>query len=768
MVAPIEIFALGACLLHGPLAAAMREGAAASSFSRFPNGTIPSVYTIDEALQLVRFLKGERDIPAELRPYCSILPGIDPRVLPGGALDTADVVILEVNSPVRIEYRGYSLSRAEIIDRIFAPIRDISQEIYRAIDVWYTQGLMGADKTLREAGAKVLIPALPDNMVDVEMARSILSEATSHIRTVDELAEGISALRELIQAPLGMMTYTHQYLPDGRPLPWPPEFVEQQIEAATRLELPYFQPSRVIRKEGVAQALQEDRVHYQDRFQPIMGNVLVEFSAHLVDSARRQPTATAPKAPTKSLPIEAFERLLTPPYQHVGGKLWLAELPPGLHDQTDTSEAPQRSELRLLENEHALQPGHTMHETIEHVGGGSHSFWRTVLYFSTSDGSDPNTNGRIYAVAGSRHNNSESKLSGRAIDAAGEAAAIMPIADKVSSYPHRIATGAAPGLAVGAPGQGMAAASTVQPGVLIFPSTRVHLESFRHPAMSEKYWDSSMAQEPDPVGLLGTFPIPGQPPREQPNDIGFGNDVIEFPSVGEYYFYCHLGAFKVLVLDPKEPARFNALKVFAFVSRNTIHSRSDAWLCAREGHDGAPFYWDRLVEKLFFSDQPLQLHCGYASNFTGYLLHSQGMTCRLVALTGGKRAGHILLEVWDPEDDNWIALDPDFGVAVAAKDGRLLSAEQIALHVSASNTGDDWGDLQVVDLAKKTWNKASFDFPLRFTGQVSWRPECQMEVSAAQPAEYLRSWRDCLGTVKYERFEFDASRKRLTWAPWSP
>ncbi len=55
------------------------------------------------------------------------------------------------------------------------------------------------------------------------------------------------------------------------------------------------------------------------------------------------------------------------------------------------------SGLRLYEDDRPLGPGHTLHVEIERHGGGRHSHWQRRLYFSTSDGSDPNTNGRRYS-----------------------------------------------------------------------------------------------------------------------------------------------------------------------------------------------------------------------------------------------------------------------------------------------------------------------------------------------------------------------------------
>jgi len=273
----LEIFGLGACLLHGPLGAAMREKEVRSSFSRIPGATMPSVYCVDDAVQLIRFLKGEMDIPAVLRQFCAITPELAPDG-PAGTLPQGDVAIIEVNSPIRIAYRDYSLGRTDLMDRIFAPLRDRGPEVGRAIDAWYYKGLMSTDDSARKAASEILLGAVADDMQDAELVRSILAEAYGYARDGRELTAGIATLREMLGLPLGMMTYTHQYLPDGRPMPWPPEFVEQQIEAASELGIPYFQPSRVVKQYGVARALQEDRVHYQDQFQSVMGDVLIQFA----------------------------------------------------------------------------------------------------------------------------------------------------------------------------------------------------------------------------------------------------------------------------------------------------------------------------------------------------------------------------------------------------------------------------------------------------------------------------------------------------------
>ncbi len=54
------------------------------------------------------------------------------------------------------------------------------------------------------------------------------------------------------------------------------------------------------------------------------------------------------------------------------------------------------STLQLFENGNLLGPSHALHDDIRSKGKGRFSHWKTSLYFSASDNSDPRTNGRSY------------------------------------------------------------------------------------------------------------------------------------------------------------------------------------------------------------------------------------------------------------------------------------------------------------------------------------------------------------------------------------
>jgi hypothetical protein len=63
----------------------------------------------------------------------------------------------------------------------------------------------------------------------------------------------------------------------------------------------------------------------------------------------------------------------------------------------DSMESPEASNLRLYENGREIGPGHAPHADIEQLGYGRWSHWKGNLYFSTSDNSNPLTNGRRYS-----------------------------------------------------------------------------------------------------------------------------------------------------------------------------------------------------------------------------------------------------------------------------------------------------------------------------------------------------------------------------------
>jgi hypothetical protein len=86
---------------------------------------------------------------------------------------------------------------------------------------------------------------------------------------------------------------------------------------------------------------------------------------------------------------------LKPPFERQNGYAYEAEVP-ALQNVADDSDSPHRSTLVVCEDERVLGPSHSPHAVVRQSGKGSFSHWRNYLLFSSSDNSDPNSNGHRY------------------------------------------------------------------------------------------------------------------------------------------------------------------------------------------------------------------------------------------------------------------------------------------------------------------------------------------------------------------------------------
>jgi SAM-dependent methyltransferase len=106
------------------------------------------------------------------------------------------------------------------------------------------------------------------------------------------------------------------------------------------------------------------------------------FSPFEMEDGRRLPSPTSLEFSLSSLTAS-------------GGLMWSCTLPASF-PHGDDSASPISSSLALFEDGKLIGPAHSSHETIKTVGKGAYSHWGNALYFSSSDGSDPTSNGRLY------------------------------------------------------------------------------------------------------------------------------------------------------------------------------------------------------------------------------------------------------------------------------------------------------------------------------------------------------------------------------------
>jgi 2-polyprenyl-6-hydroxyphenyl methylase/3-demethylubiquinone-9 3-methyltransferase len=94
--------------------------------------------------------------------------------------------------------------------------------------------------------------------------------------------------------------------------------------------------------------------------------------------------------------LEAANR----PFVHQIGHMWQIFSPRlcQLADNARVSDGQRRSPVFVFEDDRQLALPHSFHDDIRRRGAGRFSHWGDGIYFSTSDGSDPNQNGRLYRL----------------------------------------------------------------------------------------------------------------------------------------------------------------------------------------------------------------------------------------------------------------------------------------------------------------------------------------------------------------------------------
>jgi SAM-dependent methyltransferase len=91
---------------------------------------------------------------------------------------------------------------------------------------------------------------------------------------------------------------------------------------------------------------------------------------------------------------------MTAPFVHQSGHMWQISAPQlcRLADNAPAPDAQRRSPVFVFEDDQQLAFPHSLHDDIRRRGGGRFSHWGEFIYFSTSDGSDPNRNDRLYRL----------------------------------------------------------------------------------------------------------------------------------------------------------------------------------------------------------------------------------------------------------------------------------------------------------------------------------------------------------------------------------
>jgi hypothetical protein len=270
MKSPLNALVFGGCLLRRPLRS-LPDVAGKLDYLRY--GEIKTVHSFADMIQVVEFLRGEKDVPRELRR----LTGIGPRMKPmPAAKDFADIdlTLIEPGSPLQVSFRGIVINHTRLQSDLFLPIMKLSLEATKLCHKWIRTGIMAMNEDVRARVGAELIKLNPDD-AGRDLREAIIKETRS---SPMDAVEGFRTMQKLLGRPVGAVIYIFRYMPDGRPISWPAGSRESVLAAAKELNLPIFEPIAMVQEYGVANALEADGRHYTKEFLPLIGNAIVDFA----------------------------------------------------------------------------------------------------------------------------------------------------------------------------------------------------------------------------------------------------------------------------------------------------------------------------------------------------------------------------------------------------------------------------------------------------------------------------------------------------------
>jgi hypothetical protein len=279
---PIGIWPFAGCTVYNPVYALESMGIGWNSVRKATNSNSIYSHTPGEHLQFLAYLEGDFEIPHELHSFCNINFERASSDLAASIEDT-DVALIEICSDVEIVFRGTLLNRLRLVDAILEPAKIAglaNSELkpwFAATQKWYYDGLLKLSPN-RQEFANAIQPYLPKGNEQERLIKDIVSEAYPRRVTVDAMMTEVRRIGSFLQKPVGVVTHTQRYMPDGRPLSWPPDLHHRIIDACRKEGVKVLHPCELVAGYGSSIALKEDLTHWHDDFLPVVGRAVFDFA----------------------------------------------------------------------------------------------------------------------------------------------------------------------------------------------------------------------------------------------------------------------------------------------------------------------------------------------------------------------------------------------------------------------------------------------------------------------------------------------------------
>ncbi|MGN8119567.1 hypothetical protein [Labrys sp. 22185] len=259
----MKVFVLGSCRLHRP----MEEIAATGRCSHYDGGSRAYLHSVGEAVQRLRWMRGECQIPDGMAPYVFSTERV-PRLSANAQKEQAkaDFLLVEVASEKELICDGIYLQLNYLHRHLLSPLGEGGK-------LWWKEMLQ--KRCISAETAKKVIAS--EQFAEAgfgEADARILRNARCELADEDALRQGLIELKQLWGKPMAAVSHVGLPLQDGRVLQSRETFIARVKKIGAELGIPVFEPRGVIEAVGRTRALERqgaDLDHYDPGFEQMYG-----------------------------------------------------------------------------------------------------------------------------------------------------------------------------------------------------------------------------------------------------------------------------------------------------------------------------------------------------------------------------------------------------------------------------------------------------------------------------------------------------------------
>lgn len=250
----ISITPVGTCRINSPL----RRGSARYPIRLDLQRIYGFVHTSEEALQQLRYRRGERDFPAEAWPIL-FRPGTNPTTQPPQE-QQADLTIIEISSAKSLKVGDVAVQSNYLL-RYFA---DFFARPERARKYWDLAS--GGN----DAAFHGFLKSNPAFLQQSEVDRALLSSVRMRMQTYDDILSDMAEMVEMLgKDRVLFVTHVNATTPDGGLIASRDKLIRWVKTAAQRLDVECFDPTPLMLEFGQERAMEReglDLTHFTNAF----------------------------------------------------------------------------------------------------------------------------------------------------------------------------------------------------------------------------------------------------------------------------------------------------------------------------------------------------------------------------------------------------------------------------------------------------------------------------------------------------------------------